>query len=52
MLTWLNAVPPEFVSVTVCVGALCPICVAGKIKDVGDNVSVAGAVPVPDNDTM
>ena len=51
-LSWLKAVPPEFVSVIVCVGALCPTWVAGNINDVGDNVSVGGAVPVPDNDTL
>lgn len=51
MLSCVKAVPPEFVSVTVCAGALCPIGVTGKVKDAGDKVSVAGATPVPLNET-
>ena len=52
MLSCVKVAPPEFVIVTVCAGALCPTGIAGKLNAVGDNVSVAGAVPVPLNETI
>ena len=43
----VNGTPPLFVNVMVWGVLIVPSGVAGKIRDVGDTVSVAGFSPVP-----